>query len=267
MMVVHNGGYSESHPVYAMAVLMNTAPGQGTLDEPGTSLFETMATKVCAVRKSTTGTGYRVLYDIEFPWPKDQKGSSASNVGTGATEVWFWSPSGAALPAAPQLETDQGPPAMPTRSYLEVSLPGGTGLSGEITLHYTVPPGFGPTILIKRIGETTNIEPPPTPPRAIVKLHTDDYIDPVQIISDPVARQRVMALPNSYPMAPRRTLVSVKVNPATRVHKPAAGPASRGLPTRDRASLDPVKAKWNSDLRTAFRTPIIKLVPPPLQPH
>ena len=264
---VHNGGYSESHPVYAMAVLMNIALGQGTLEETWDFFIRNYGNEGMCSENMHYWDGVSGAYYVEFPWPKDKNGYAASNVSAGATQAWFWSPSGAALPAAPQLEMDQGPPATPTRSYLEVALPGGSGLSGEITLRYTVPLGFAPTMLAKRIAEKTSIVPAQAATQETVKFHSDDAIDPVQIMADPVTRQRVLALPNSYHMAPRRTVVSVKLNPAMIVHKPAAGPATKGLLTRDRSSPDPVKAKWNADLHTAFVGPIIKVVPLPPKPQ
>jgi hypothetical protein len=257
---VHNGGYSELHPVYSMAVLTANKPGTDTLEQTWDFFVKNYGNEGLCSEQDQSWDGESGLYYIEFPWPVDALGHRAQDVSAAAAQAWFWTPTGPMNAPVPELDKDQEP--HPTRSYLQVALPGGSGLSGQVTLRYTVPPGF--EVVTQSLGLTTRLAPAThisSEAIATAGGKTDDYVDEVKLIPNPVARQRVDALPNPYRTAVRRTVVPVKMNLVMGVKKPPPGPAGRGLLTRARTTVDLIKTKWNADLTRALSGTV------PQQPH
>jgi hypothetical protein len=262
---VHNGGYSESHPVYAMAVLTSTTQGQNSLDQTWDFFIKNFGNEGMCSERQHFWDGESGVYYIEFPWPMDSAGRRAIDVSEGPTQAWFWStPGPALLSPAPQLDVDQEP--APMRSYLQVALPGASGLSGQITLHYTIPSDF--LRMTQQMAQEINIAPKSGAVPIALKGPEDDHVDLDRVISDPIARRRIAALPNPYRTAPRRNVVAVHVFPNIVVLRPPAGPARNGALTRDRTGVDPLKAKWHADLaRARSKAPVKNNVERPPIPH
>jgi hypothetical protein len=156
-----------------------------------------------------------------------------------------------------QLWKDQEP--NPTRSYLTVGLPNESGLSGEITLVYTVPANFAPPSLNKRVAP----RPSPVGPKPLPKIGENDYVDLTAVIADPAARQRIAALPNPFHGLARPQVWKISFNRVVGVQKPSPGLAGKGKLTRDRVALDPVKVLWHTNIANALGMPP---APPPAKP-
>lgn len=246
---VHNGGYSESHPVYAMAVLTATNQSGDSLDQTWDFFIRNYGNEGMCSEQIHYWDGESGVYYIEFPWPMDQLGHRATDVSEGEAQAWFWSPSGVAITApTPELDKDQDP--KPTRSYLQVPLPSNSGLSGEVTLHYSISPGFRTSQPMGR--EVTVGSGRKVPAEAVALGHNDNFVDTGKLIADPVAKQRVDALSSPYRMVVKRNIVRVAMKPVMGVRKPPLGLASKGMLTHDRMAIDPIKAKWNTDLEQAL---------------
>ena len=226
-----------------MAILTATKPGTDGLDQTWDFFIRNSGTEGMCSENTHYWDGESGVYYIQFPWPVDAAGHRAQDVSEGATQAWFWYPFGTVVQApTPELDKDQEP--NPTRAYLQVALPGSSGLVGEVRstircLHF------------RADDQETNIEAG-RQKASLAVAHNDDFVDTAKLIPDPVIRQRVASLGSPYRTVAKRSVVRVTMKSVMGVHKPPPGLASKGIMTHDRMSMDPIKAQWEADLARAL---------------
>jgi hypothetical protein len=237
---VHDGGESESHPVYSLAVRTARKVEKDSIDETWAFFLRNTGGEGSCSQLEHDWLGLEEKYYISLPWPK---GATSVSIVPGAAQAWTYEQAGV---TALQPETDS------VWTYVGFRLPDPSQLpavDGEITLHYTVRPD-----IVQHPGSGQNIYFPYFPGLGgVSKPHSEEEADWRALamrIDDPAARRRFVERLRAMPpigVSPRPHNVRLAIDQAIAVHKPVIGLANKGMPTRDRQRLDPARQKARHD--------------------
>jgi len=246
-----HGGYTESHPVFSLAIRTSIRAGSGGVQESWAFFLRNKGNEGNCSELQHSWYGLadsnspNAWYFIQLPWPE---GATDASIIVSASQVWANDP----RIKGPKITKDSG------WTYLGFQLPApeaSASLDGDITLHYAIPQG-------SRIA-TQELRPAGT-----LRFHEPEeggWEEVERRIAEPAARQRFQQARRARkPIrpAPRPHDIPLAVNPLIAVHKPLIGPAHNGMLARDRASLDPAEEKARIDLEQA----LMKTLPANLRP-
>jgi hypothetical protein len=269
-----HGGYTESHPVFALALdtqetVVRQSSQNWALQQNWVFFLHNYGNGGGCSEKYYTWPGQPGnQYYIQLPWPKGAIGVSAGGPG----QFWDWQPEPAQVSG--MLSPNPG------WTLIKVQFPGGGhfGVDGTLTLVYNFPPSYQPTTF-----ETLEVGTPglgrgggggnPGRKRAVPKGRgeEEDHFDLAVIaqrIADPAlkakftAEARTALKPSSRRprarVAPRTFATTLEAAPRT------SGPASRGEITRPQALDDPAKKEFNDALKKLIDTyrPHMQPAPP-----
>jgi len=257
-----HGGYTESHPVFSLAIRTEEQAAQGGIDESWAFFLRNNGGEGCCsdmnhywygLTDSSNGGNW---YFIQLPVPA---GATGAGVVTTSSQVWA-NHSGI---SAPSITGDS------QWTYIGFQLPSpesGPELDGQITLHYTFPSGPG-------------APPKPAPSAPLLRapllranVHgTEDWEDVRKLITNPAD------LKNFDDTLRVQRLAAVKPNPHTvqlhvaatiAPHHPLATPGGlttaghKGILTRDRAVQNAAEIASRKALDQKMLTVIPKQVLP-----
>ncbi len=246
-----HGGYTESHPVFSLAIRTSIRAGSGGVQESWAFFLRNMGDEGgCSELQHfwyglADSNSPNAWYFIQLPWPE---GATDASIIVSASQVRANDP----RIKGPKITKDSG------WTYLGFQLPApeaSASLDGEITLHYTIPPG-------SRIA-TQQLRPPGT-----LKFHEPEgggWEEVERHIAEPGARQRFQQARRALKpirTAPRLHDIPLAINPLIAVHKPLIGPAHNGMLVRDRARTDQAAEKARRDLEQS----LMKALPANLRP-
>lgn len=248
-----HGGYSESHPVFAMAIRINEQAVTGGVDE----------TWVFFLRNSGNEGGCSHLahdwlppagwYYLSLPWPEHATGVTVSSA-----ESQIWAYQTGVTP--PTIETQPGWPW----TYVGFQLPDpgvGAGVDGQITLHYAQ----NSRQMARTAHEPARAVTPDAAALGLLKPEGHDEegggLKELGLrIPDSATRQSfhqtLLSIPAAQAISHPHKLQLV-LNPTVRVHKRVSSPARLRALIRDRAHVDPAMEAKRADLERA----VLKIYP------
>jgi len=216
--VVH-GGYTESHPVFSMAIKLSETTGKDTIDQEWVYFLRNSGNGGGCSSLNHFWPGLAGAYFVSFPWPSAQVTSVQFD------HSQFWKDEGKSISA--------GHGTYPGRSFLKFQFPDdSTEVDGVVTLHYKITEGSG--------KKKPPFVRPPAP-----RVHEEDEPDFKAIaarITDPTLRDQFMpdvvkANPDVAVARPKRVLVVV--DNAVTEHNPPRTAGRKGELTRDTTAENP----------------------------
>lgn len=253
-----HGGYTESHPVFALALdtgetVLQQSSQNWTLQQNWVFFLHNYGNGGgCSEAYYTWPSRPGNEYYIQLPWPK---GASGVNTGGGG-QFWDWQ--------TQQAQVSGLLSPKPGWSLIKVQFPDGGhfGVDGTLTLVYNFPRGYQPTTF-----ETLEVGPPRsgvghgggrgkkrTTPKG--RGEEEDHFDMATLasrIADPAVRTKFTADAKAA-LKPSSSRPRTKVAPRTFAATPETapqtpGPASRGETTPPQAIHDPAKTQRNDALK------------------
>ncbi len=236
--------YSESHPVYALAIRSSQATAANTADETWNFFVRNSGNEGNCSELWHDWASVDGSYYIQLPWP-----AGAASVNLAAADANA-SPFGSGHTSSVKLEQENG------WTYLVFQLPPSSeqaGLDGQVTLHYTLAPGGTSTRSLILPGRT------------ITRAHPEDNVGPDALrahITDAAAQKRFDDANHGGASAWRANFpthtTKLTVSAAIASHKHVAGPADRGQLTKDVTRPDAARktAVANAGQKLISTTPL-----------
>jgi hypothetical protein len=250
-----HGGYTESHPVFSLAIQTNEQAVQGGIDASWAFFLRNSGGEGCCSSlkhywyglKEPNTLGNQTWYFIQLPSPP---GATSVSLQAGGTQIWA-NESGLMGPVISQDSQ---------WTYLGFQLPdpvSGPELDGEVSLHYVFP------------GRAT--PPPPSrpkPPALKARIaRGDDWEDVRKSIRNPADLKRLDETIRASELAavkPRPHTVRLPVMASASIprHQPLVGPGHKGVLTRSTAVADAAGAAARERLDENVRKIIPKEIVP-----
>jgi hypothetical protein len=214
-----HGGYTESHPVFAMAIKLTDTINNDSIDEQWVYFLRNSGNGGGCSSLNHVWPGLGGAYFVSFPWPAAQVTSVQFD------HSQFWKDESKAVTGGHGL--------YPGWSFLKFQFPdNSTEVDGVVTLHYAITPGSGK-------------KKPPFARPAAPHVHEEDepnFKDIAARITDPALREQFMpdlikANPPVKAVPPKRVIVVV--DNAVTEHNPPRLAGRSGELTRDKATEDP----------------------------
>jgi hypothetical protein len=226
-----HGGYTESHPVFSLAIQTNEQATQGSVDASWAFFLRNSGGEGCCSSLKHYWYGLREgntprnsnWYFIQLPSPP---GATSVSVQAGGTQIWA-NESGLIGPVISQDSQ---------WTYLGFRLPdpeSGPELDGEISLHYVFP---------SRTVPPTQSHPPTSPLKARIP-RGDDWEDVRKSIRNPADLKRLDETIRASELAavkarPHTVRLTVAASTSIPPHQPLPGPGHKGVLVRTRAVPD-----------------------------
>jgi hypothetical protein len=256
-----HGGYTESHPVFSMAIRTQEQVEAGGIDESWAFFMRNSGGEGdCSSLTHywygmSDGSGGSNWYFIQLPVPA---GATGASVNTNSSEVWANHPG----ISAPVITADS------QWAYIGFQMPrpeSGPELDGQITLHYARPSSSPPPAPA----------PAPAPARSaasalLVRRNVsggDGWEELRKRITNPADLEKFETTLRAQRVAmvrPKPHTLQLHVAPTVASHRPlAATPGHKGVLTRDRAVEDPAVTNARRALEQKMLTVIPKTALPP----
>lgn len=252
-----HGGYTETHPVFSMAINIATQEGNGTVGESWAFFVRNTGDEGGCSHLEHDWIGLSGTdYYLQMPWPD---GADDVSVVPGSSQVWA-NQQGSGTPLTFEKS--------PGWTYLKFRLPDpsvGASYDGQITFHYRLRPGLTPHRNLIAAAKRASS----------ARAHAEEgggWEEVQRRITDPTARQRfnqaIRASAFVHPVA-RPHNFRLAINPVIALHPRVAGPGNAGRLARPRDRIDARKKQAN----LALQQNLLKVISgaptaqPPLQPH
>lgn len=231
-----HGGYTESHPVFAIAVRTDANQVRDGVDENWVFFLRNFGNEgECSgnIHGWPSARGDNVYY-IQLPW----WGGATDVKVSGTPQWWAWQEG--------QTHGSIVRSAEPGWTLIKIRFPsnGQNGVDGQFTLHYTVP--------AIRNAERAAAEQSRRRPR-VKKLEEDGIPDVSQGIADAATKAKFKtdfaSLQRFTAEAPGKK-IPLSVDTSLAVEQHLAGAASRGALTPTQMSLDPLKKQQNDAMKS-----------------
>ena len=268
----HKTGYTELHPVYSLAILIDSSPDpQGGIDETWEYFIRTQGNEGSCSQmvhswESVSGTppypGTGPYY-IQLPWPKNATAVQCNpREGCGNSYPWENGESLGPLQYLPgkwtylqfNLQVD---PVFDTGSGLGNNVGRASGFDGEIKLHYSGPPGT---------NLQAQVRPLATPASASTGNDIDgvDWPQVLNSIGDPAVSDHLRKfLAAAPPAISPPSIAPLTFDPTFSVFKPKPSLGSGGSLTRSRDSIDGMASALSVNVKSAsgFTPPTFQGLP------